>query len=82
MTHVPAYIPLKGVPTERRSLVMAFDEYISMHQKCCRSVGTLFSCNRVHSSKWLSTESAIFWCRLNSNMLNISFAMGMSSYEN
>ena len=24
----------------------------------CRSVGTLFSCDRLHSSKWLSTESA------------------------
>ena len=31
----------------------------------------------MHSLKWLLTESAIFGFRLNSNMLNISFAIGM-----
>ena len=31
-------------------------------------MGTLFPCDEVYSSKWLSTESAIFEFRLNSNM--------------
>ena len=49
-------------------------------ESVCQSVGTPLSWDGAHSSKWLSTESAIFWFWLNSNMLNISFAMGMFSY--
>ena len=56
---------------------MAFNECMLMHQKCLSICGY-----RVHSLKWLSTESDIFGFRLNSNMLTISFAMGMLSYQN
>ena len=51
-------------------------------ESVCLSVGTLFSGDRVHSSKWLSTEIAMLWFRLNSNMLNISLEMSMVSYQN
>ena len=47
----------------------------------CRSVGTLFTCDGVYSSKWLSTEIAILEFRLNSNMFNISLLIGMLSYQ-
>ena len=40
-------------------------------------MGTLFSCDRVHSSKWLLTKCAIFGFQLDSNMLNISLETGM-----
>ena len=50
----------KGVyPQSDGRLAMAFNEYISMHRKCLSICGYTFSCNRVHSLKWLSTESAI-----------------------
>ena len=43
-------------------------------------MGTLLGFDRGHSSKYLSTESAILGFRLNSNMLNISFALGIFFY--
>ena len=49
--------------------------------RVCCSVGTLLCCNRCHSSKWLSMEKVFLWFQLNSNMSNISFAMGMFSYR-
>ena len=49
---------------------MAFDEYI---ESVCRSVGTPF---------FALIESAVLGFRLNSNILNISFTMGMFSYSN
>ena len=60
---------------------MTFDEYISIHQNGLSSVGTLFPCDVVYSSKWLSTEIAILGFRLNSNMFNIFLTMGMLSYQ-
>ena len=64
----------RGVPTERRKPCNCRYRCI---ERACRSVGILLSGNRAHSSKWLSTESAILGFRLNSNILNISFAMGI-----
>ena len=49
-------------------------------ESVCLSAGTLLSCDRANLSKWLSTESKILGFQLNSNMLNISFVMGMFSY--
>ena len=45
-------------------------------------MGTLIFCDRRDSSKWVSMGKVFSWFRLNSNMFNISFAMGMSSYQN
>ena len=43
-------------------------------------MGTLLCFDRGHSSKWLSREKFFFLFQLNSNMLNILFAMGIFTY--
>ena len=82
------YTPLhhwsKGVyPRSDGRLAMAFNEYIyRCIERFSGSVGTLLCCDcGMHSLKWLSIEKVGFF-RLNSNMSNISFAMGMFSYQN
>ena len=46
-------------------------------------MGTLLYFDRGHSSKWLLIEKFfVFFLRLNSNMSNISLAMGIFSYQN
>ena len=62
-------------PQSDRSLTMAFDEYISMHQN------SFLICGYTFSLRWLSTEIAILEVRLNSNMFNIFLTMGMLSYQ-
>ena len=50
-------------------------------ERVCRSVGTLLYCGRWRSFKWLSMVKVFFKFRLNSNMSNIFFAIGMFSYQ-
>ena len=63
------------------SLAMAFDEYIIDASKVFVDLWVNFflgtECINQNGSRW----KVLFWgFRLNSNMLNISFEMGMFSY--
>ena len=76
------YVSFKGF-THRATEVL---RWLSMSTyRCiktvCRSVGTLFPCDGVYSSKWLSTEIAILDFQLNSNMFNIFLSMGMLFFQ-
>ena len=69
-------------PQSDLSLAMAFEEYISMHQKCLSICGYTFFLQQSAFIEMVFGGKCYFLIRLNSNMLNISFAMGMFSYQN